>query len=69
MNMNPWFMERMAEYERDRIQRDMKQIRLEKEALPASRAEENIAKIRFDRPYLLMQIVPAFVRSMLCLGK
>ena len=57
MNTNPWILERMAEYERDRIRRDMKQIRLEEEAIQAGRTEEKITKARFYRPRLLMLIV------------
>jgi len=40
MNMNPWYLERMVEYEQDRIRRDMKQIRLEEDTIRASRIEE-----------------------------
>lgn len=65
MNTNPWFLERMAEYEIDRIQRDMKQIRLEEEAMQAGHVVENIAKARLSPPRLLMQIVPTFVKWML----
>lgn len=68
MNMNPWFLERMVEYERDRIRRDMKQIRLEEEAMRARRTEEKTTKARFNRPRLLMQIVPTFVKWMFCVG-
>ena len=57
MNMNPWFLERMAEYERDRIQSDMKQIRLEEEAMRAGRTEEKTTKARLYRSRLLMWIV------------
>lgn len=59
MNMNPWILERMAEYGRDRIRRDMKQIRLEEEAMRASRTEEKIMKARLFR--LFMQIGCALV--------
>jgi hypothetical protein len=40
MNMNPWITDALIEYERDRIRRDMKQIRLEEEAMRARRTEE-----------------------------
>ena len=46
MNMNPWITERMAEYQRDRIRSDMKQIRLEEEAMQAGRTEEKITEAR-----------------------
>lgn len=55
-NMNPWIVEALVEYERDRIRRDMKQIRLEEEAMQAGRAEEKLTKARFYRPRLLMLI-------------
>jgi hypothetical protein len=61
MNMNPWLLERMADYERDRVQRDMKQIRLEEE-LPARRIEEKTTLAHLYRPSLLMLIVCALVR-------
>lgn len=64
MNTNPWFLERMADYERDRIQRDMKQILLEKEAIRAGHTEEIITKARLYRPRRLMQIMPTFVKWM-----
>ena len=69
MNMNPWIMERMAEYERDRIRRDMKQIRLEEEAIQASRKEEKTAEARLDRPRLFLRIVPTFIKAMFCVGR
>ena len=68
-NMNPWIVEALVEYERDRIRRDMKQIRLEEEAMRASRTEEKTAKARFYGPHLLMLIVPIFVKRMLCVGR
>lgn len=64
MNTNPWFLERMAEYESDRIQRDIKQIYLEKEALQASHTEEKITKARLHRSRPLTLIVPIFVKRM-----
>jgi hypothetical protein len=61
MNMNPWIIEALVEYERDRIRRDMKQIRLEQEAMLAGRTEEKTTEARFYRPRLL---VPTFVKRM-----
>lgn len=69
MNMNPWIMERMAEYETDRIRRDMKQIRLEEEAMQAGRIEEKTTKTRLYRLRLVMRIVPTLVQGMFCVGK
>jgi hypothetical protein len=69
MNTNPWFLERMAEYERDRIRRDMKQIRLEEEAMRARRPEEKTTKARLYRPRLLMQSIPIFVKWMFSVGR
>jgi hypothetical protein len=69
MNMNPWFLEGMAQFETDRIRRDLKQIRLEEEAMQARRAEEKTIKARLYRPGLLMQIVPIFVEWMFSRGR
>jgi hypothetical protein len=69
MNMNPWYLERMAEYERNRIWRDVNQIRLEEEAMQAGRREEKTTKARLYRPRLLMRIVPTFVKRMFCVGR
>lgn len=68
MYMNPWYQERMAEYERDRIRRDIKLIRLE-EALQAGRTEDKTTKARLNRSRLLMFIAPRFVKGMFCTGK
>jgi len=62
MNMNPLIVERMAEYERDRIRQDMKQIRLEEEALRAGRKEEKITKARINLSRLLIPIVCMLAR-------
>ena len=69
MNMNPWFLERMVDYERDRIQNDIKQIRLEKEAMQAGRTEEKTTKAHFSRPGRLMLIVSTLTRWMFCVGR
>ena len=68
-NMNPWIVEALVEYERDRIRRDMKQIRLEEEAMRAGRTEEKTTKARFNRSRLLMWIAPTFVKWIFCAGK
>ena len=60
--MNPWMMEQMADYERDRIERDIKQIRLEKEAMQARRMEEKTIKNRLPGISLLFLIASAFGR-------
>ena len=62
MNMNPWIIEALVEYERDRIRRDMKQIRLEQEAMLAGRTEVKTTKARLYGPRLLMQIVSTLVK-------
>jgi hypothetical protein len=62
MNMNPWILETLVEYERDRIRRDMKQIRLEEEVMRAGRTEEKTTKARLYRPRLLMRIVSTLVK-------
>ena len=60
--MNPWYVERMAEYQTDRIRRDMKQIRLEEEAMQARRTEEKTTQAYLYRSRLLMRIVCTLVK-------
>ena len=62
MNTNPWFVERMAQYERDRIQGDMRQIRLEEEALQASHIEGKTNKVNSPGDRRFLWIVSMFVR-------
>jgi hypothetical protein len=62
MNTNPWFLERMADYEQDRIQRDIQQIRLEKEAMQAAPIEEKANRTGLPLYGLLMSIVSTLVR-------
>lgn len=69
MNMNPWYLERMAEYERDRIRHDMKQIRLEEAAVQAGRTQGKTTKARLYRPRLLMRIVSTIVQWIFYLGR
>ena len=69
MNMNPWYLERMVEYEQDRIRRDMKQIRLEEAATQGGRTEEKTTKARLNRPRLLLWIVPNFVKWKFCVDR
>ena len=57
MNMNPWLIQSLVEYERERIRQDMKQIRLEEEAIQAGCTEEQTTKARLYRPRLPMSIV------------
>ena len=67
--MNPWYLERRAEYERDRIQRDMKQIRLEEKAMQAGRTEEKTTEPRFSHTGWLMLIVSTLTKWMFCVGR
>jgi hypothetical protein len=69
VNMNPWMIETHVEYERDRIRRDMKQIRLEKEAIQAGRTEEKTTTAHLYRPRLLMWIAPTFAKWIFCVGR
>ena len=63
MNQNPWFVERMVEYDQDRVRRDMKQIRLEEEALKAGRRmEEKTIKAPVHRPRLVLRVLMNTVR-------
>ncbi len=68
MYQNPWQVERMAQYEQDRIQKDMKQIRLEEQALKANRAQERPTRARAHRPSLALRIALAIVRLMVSVG-
>ena len=69
MSMNPWIIEALVEYERDRIRRDMKQIRLEKEAIQTGRTEEKTTTAHLYRPRLLMWIAPTFAKWIFCVGR
>ena len=71
MNMNPWHLERMVEYERARIRRDMKQIRLEEKAIQAQARciEEKSKEAPIYRPRLLMWIVPTFIKWKFCVDR
>lgn len=71
MNMNPWYLERMVEYEQDRIRRDMKQIRLEEEAIQAQASciEEKRKEAPIYRARLLMWIVPTFIKWKFCVDR
>ena len=64
MNNNPWVIQALVEYERDRILRDMEQIRLEEGAIQAGRLVKDTAKIRLSPARLRMLIVPTFVKWM-----
>ena len=50
MNMNPWQVENMARYERDRIRDEVRQIRLEQKAL----------KARIRQPSLVLKVWKLF---------
>ena len=68
-NMNPWVIAALVEYDQERIRKEMKQIRMEEEALQAGRPEEKTIKARVRSPRLLMWIVPLFVKGVFCPGK
>ena len=68
MNQNPWYLERLAEYERDRIQRDIKQIRLEKAAMKASSVEEKLTRARGYRPRILMRVMLTTIKWLISAG-
>lgn len=68
-NMNPWIIAALVEYDRERIRRDMKQIRLEEEAIRAGRTEEKTTEARLYRPRLLVLIVTTFVKSMFSVSR
>ena len=68
MNPNPWYLESLAEYEKDRIQRDMKQIRLEKEAMRASSIERKTTKAHGSRARLLMRVMLTTLKWLISAG-
>lgn len=68
MNHNPWYLERLAEYERDRIQRDIKQIRLEKAAMKANSLKEKTTKARVFRPRLLVRVMLTTIKWLISAG-
>jgi len=68
-NMNPWVIAALVQYDQERIRQEVKQVRLEEEALQAGRTKERITSARFNPSRLLMWIAPTFVKSMLCAGK
>lgn len=65
MNNNPWIVESMAEYERDRIRHELKQIRLEEKARKASQVEAKTSKARAYRPGVFMRVVIATIKSLI----
>jgi len=67
MNINPWIIEALVEYERDRRQRDINLIRLEEEAIQAG-VVENLAKKPLSLPGLLRQIVSRIAKWMFSVG-
>ena len=68
MNQNPWYLERLAEYERDRIQRDIKQIRLEQKAMKANSREAKTGKARVYRHYRLMRVMLTTIKWLISAG-
>ena len=66
MNNNPWIVEAMADYERDRIRRELKQIRLEEKAVKATQQiEAKTNKARVYRPGVFVRIVLATIKSLI----
>ena len=68
MNHNPWYLEHLAEYERDRIQREIKQIRLEREAKQASSVGEKTTAVRGSRPHLLVRVMLTTIQWLISAG-
>jgi hypothetical protein len=62
MNQNPWYVDGLAEYERDRVRREVRQIRLEEKAMKAMQREGKPGKARAYRVSLLMGIVLAMLK-------
>jgi hypothetical protein len=57
MNQNGWYVDDFGQYERDRMQRELKQIRLEEKAMKVHQIEEKTDKARVYRPGMFMRIV------------
>ena len=69
MNQNPWYVDGLAAYERDRVRSEMKQIRLEEAAMKTSDLEQTKGKTRAPRPGLLMQIVLLTMKWLVSVGR
>jgi hypothetical protein len=65
MNNNPWLVDGLADYERDRIRGELKQIRLAEKALKATQMEAKTNKAPVYRPGVLMRIVLATIKSLI----
>ena len=69
MNQNPWYVDGLAAYERDRVRSEMKQIRLEEAAMKAGDLEQAKGKSRASRPGLLVQIVLLTMKWLVSVGR
>jgi hypothetical protein len=69
MNQNPWYVDGLAAYERERVRSEMKQIRLEEAARKTSDLEQTKSKTRASRPGRLMQIVLITIKWLVSVGR
>jgi hypothetical protein len=64
--MNHWNIDNSAEYQRDRMRRELKEIRLAEKAMRASRqTEEKTTKARGYRPGLVMRIILTTIKLLI----
>lgn len=65
MNNNPWLVDGLADYERDRIRHELKEIRLAEKAMKATQVEAKTSKAHVYRPGVFMRIVLAMIKSLI----
>lgn len=66
--MNHWNIDSSAEYQRDRMRRELKEIRLAEKAMKASQQqqmEEKTTKARGYRPGLVMRIILTTIKLLI----
>lgn len=63
MNINPWVIQALVEYQTERVERDIERARLEEEAREAGRLE-NKAKARVPLSHLFMRIMLTVAKRM-----
>jgi hypothetical protein len=63
--MNHWNIDNSAEYQRDRMRRELKEIRLAEKAMKASQREEKTSQARVHRPGLVMRIILTTIKLLI----
>ena len=69
MNQNPWYVDGLAAYERERVRSELKQIRMEEEAMNANNLKPTKSTIRLSRPGPLVQIVLIAINWLVSVGR